>query len=114
MERVSGNSRVEIDVYSGRPNPSWELGPADSRALGELVRRLPHARGAGDYRDGLGFRGFIVDLIEDGNPLQLRISATSISDGSIYFFDEHREVEKFLLSKMPADLRKQLSSALPH
>jgi hypothetical protein len=114
MEKVAGNIRVEIDIFSGRPNPSWELGPADSRTLADLVHHIPRAREADGYKDGLGFRGFVVDLVDDEKPRQLRISRTSISDGRNHFFDERCEVEKFLLSKMPADLREQLSSALPH
>ncbi|WP_043345670.1 hypothetical protein [Belnapia moabensis] len=49
--------RVELDIFSGRPNPSWVLDVAEEQAL------LAHLRlGAGcePRSDGLGYRGFLV------------------------------------------------------
>ena len=51
--------QVELDVYSGRPNPAWEL---DAALAAELEARLQPlaAAGAGALPDGLGYRGLRV------------------------------------------------------
>jgi hypothetical protein len=56
--------RVEFDVFSGRPNPSWELTVGES---GELIKRLkilPAAK-ADKIRDGLGYRGIVIIVLDD-------------------------------------------------
>ena len=50
---------VELDVFSGRPNPRWVL-PADERdSLLNLVASLKEAGGPMPAA-GLGYRGFIL------------------------------------------------------
>ena len=51
--------RVEIDAYSGRTNPSFDLPPSDAEELAKLLRNLPHAKGS-PPESGLGYRGFII------------------------------------------------------
>lgn len=55
---------VTLDVFSGRPNPSWELSEADARTLvsrlqGKAVAALEETTG------DLGFRGYIVSAAAD-------------------------------------------------
>lgn len=50
---------IELDIFSGRPNPSWELTPAESASFLQQLRALPRA-GAGQPEEGLGYRGLIV------------------------------------------------------
>lgn len=51
--------KIEIDIFSGRENPSWELSPEESS---ELVKRIlplvPNASSAAE--NGLGYRGFVI------------------------------------------------------
>ncbi|MCP3920348.1 MAG: hypothetical protein GY711_32885 [bacterium] len=75
--------RVTLDVFSGRPNPSWTLTSGECRQLVDRVagQQLcePH-----DRAECLGFRGLVVDSGEDdlarraGLPQRFSIS----SDGS--------------------------------
>jgi hypothetical protein len=73
---------VELDVFSGRPNPRWVLTPAESRQLTGRVRDgtapvVPVSMDAGN----LGYRGFIVrasgteavNLGSDGRPIAFRV-----------------------------------------
>lgn len=50
---------VTLDVFSGRPNPSWTLSEKEARQLTDRVasRALPAAAGVEGI---LGFRGFVV------------------------------------------------------
>jgi hypothetical protein len=54
---------VQMDVFSGRPNPSWELSPSES---GELLKQLSLLTEADStnavFNDGLGYRGFIISV----------------------------------------------------
>ncbi len=50
---------VELDVFSGRPNPRWELDEQRSRELRQLERDLTPAREAAPEPPGLGYRGFV-------------------------------------------------------
>jgi hypothetical protein len=59
---------VQMDVFSGRPNPSWELSPSES---GELLKQLSLLtevdKNNAAFHDNLGYRGFIVSFQEDGS-----------------------------------------------
>jgi hypothetical protein len=53
------NTQIELDVFSGRPNPTWSLTSAEADALETRLADLPRA--AGPVPEGtLGYRGFIV------------------------------------------------------
>lgn len=49
---------VELDVFSGRPNPKWTLTDSESARVEEMLRDLPIGTKAAI--PGLGFRGFIL------------------------------------------------------
>ncbi len=53
--------RIEVDIYSGRRNPSWE--PSDAE-IEDVRRRLERSRGErrGERRQPptLGYRGFVI------------------------------------------------------
>jgi hypothetical protein len=57
---------VQMDVFSGRPNPSWELSPSES---GELLKQLSLLtevdKNNAAFHDNLGYRGFIISFQED-------------------------------------------------
>jgi hypothetical protein len=67
--------RVEIDIFSGRPNPVWIISDKTEtdRLLGAVgeVSRATAKQGAGF--DGLGFREVRVDLIGDDEPKLRRV-----------------------------------------
>lgn len=67
--------RVEVDVYSGRPNPRWTLSAAAAGTLLGRLRALP-AAAAAEPRDGLGYRGLIVrlDPVPEGLCATIRIA----------------------------------------
>lgn len=80
---------VQLDVFSGRPNPRWSLSPAELRTLVDRVssdRRVLLPRDADT--GGLGYRGFIVEHTgEDdawtraGLPRVARIGGRGTADG---------------------------------
>ena len=52
--------RVELDVFSGRPNPSWELTGKQPTEFLTLLGSLEPVGSAPTASEGLGYRGFLV------------------------------------------------------
>ncbi len=95
--------RVELDVYSGRPNPRWEL--TDQQAA-ELLKRLEAAQpvpGDSTSFDGLGYRGFVVKA--EGGGMggfeEIRVFQGKVvgirKSGTVVFQDPQHSVEAWLL-----------------
>jgi hypothetical protein len=59
--------RVDIEIFSGRPNPSWTLTAKESADFLALLRKLPKSK-AGPIPDGLGYRGLKVSGLHDTVP----------------------------------------------
>ena len=59
--------RVEADLFSGRPNPSFTLDVEQAATLATLLRGL---RAGGERREppGLGYRGFVIRDTGDALP----------------------------------------------
>lgn len=114
MEPLADRAQVEIDIFSGRPNPKWELGRTDLVALLTLLRQTKKVKTRVDTSDGLGFRGFKVSFATRGGQRELYVRGNSVSDGAKRFSDDHKTIEKFLLGKMPPALHDQLGDVLPH
>ena len=58
--RKPAGMRVELDVFSGRSNPSWDLSDEEARAIVELLVDLPTT--TAPVNEGrLGFRGFTLE-----------------------------------------------------
>lgn len=51
--------KVELDIFSGRPNPAWELGERDASEFESMIQRARPARGTVEL-PALGYRGFVV------------------------------------------------------
>jgi hypothetical protein len=59
--------QIELDAFSGRPNPRWELTQAQAAEFLKLLRALQPAQMSHSMGDGLGYRGFIVSA--NGGPV---------------------------------------------
>lgn len=98
--------KVEFDIFSGRPNPSWELTAAQNEEFRKRLRALPRNQSASPASndDRLGYRGMIVTTA-DGDAVsadRIVVSAGTVSEtgaqGSQTFSDSGREFERWLLS----------------
>lgn len=52
--------RVEVALFSGRPNPSWELAAHEVAELATRLAQLTPQAPGHPLPDGLGFRGFML------------------------------------------------------
>jgi len=91
---------VVLDIFSGRPNPTWPL--AGNRAAEWLSRleALPPATEADAAEPpGLGYRGFVVSWFSHpkcGGPARVFGGVVQCAGGA--YRDEGRRLERWLLA----------------
>gem|GEM_PF-1636748 len=71
--------KVELDAFSGRPNPTWILSSSESTELLILLRSLPK-KDEPFEEGGLGYRGFVLSGFEETEnlPSQIRVYRKTI------------------------------------
>lgn len=102
---------VELDVFSGRPNPRWWLDPHDQAWLSARLATLTAPAGALEPPPDLGYRGFAWS---DADGLyRVRLGLVETPSGPRR--DPGCAIERFLLDRLPtqaAPLRPRLLAAL--
>ena len=93
---------IELDVFSGRPNPSWELSPSESGELIKELSPLPEAdKNKAEFFDGLGYRGFVISVHgadTTASPVIYRVyKGFILSNGKV--FSDKNSVEKKLMEQ---------------
>jgi hypothetical protein len=103
---------IELDVFSGRPNPSWQLDGEARKKLVSLLGALAPAQTPAPEVPGLGYRGFTFGL---GGPA--RAYGGFVDMPLRVLSDPDRTVERFLMEQLPAEfgdvrevVRAELSS----
>jgi len=94
---------IELDVFSGRPNPSWELNSSESGELLKELSPLPEAdKNKAEFYDGLGYRGFVITVQSTENagssPTIYRVYRGNILMNDKVFSDQN-SVEKKLMEQ---------------
>jgi hypothetical protein len=95
--------RVSLNVYSGRPNPYWDLAEAQAEALLEQVERLNQGTTSKPpgVIGGLGYRGFLVERSASSaeGPLSLYVHEGIVDKGQsqMNVIDADQTVERSLL-----------------
>jgi hypothetical protein len=102
---------VELDIFSGMPNPTWTLSSAEAESFLNQLAALPRTS-ATRLRGNLGYRGFIVHVTNgsDTQLIHIQTGVVQISKGAtiIYARDEHREVERWLLNTGKPHLKNDI------
>ena len=75
--------QVEIDVYSGRPGPVWELDADQAVELAARLRTLP-AADDGELPDGLGYRGLRLKPQPGGTAAPAAAESIEIGAGRVH------------------------------
>jgi hypothetical protein len=95
---------VEVDIYSGRENPGWDLGEAEATDfLTRLALLSPDIAGLPSVPDGLGYRGLHVVVHSGGSPQRLAIAGgiviveADIAADRRRLRDPDRTLERWLL-----------------
>ncbi|HLF26437.1 MAG TPA: hypothetical protein VJG32_08875 [Anaerolineae bacterium] len=97
-------AQASLDIFSGSPNPFWDLSDAAAvRLVDELAQlKTTPSREGPDPDSGLGYRGFIVEITEkaSGSVRRLAIYRGGIQETgwqTTFYQDPDRKIEKLLL-----------------
>ena len=97
----NATSHVELDIFSGLPNPTWELSAIDTATLTGMIDSLQPSPPV-DLPTPLGYRGFLVTLDE---PESGSIATIRAFQGIVeyrggetkYYADPDKQLECWLL-----------------
>lgn len=113
--------QVELDIFSGNPNPMWFLAETEVVTFTEMLATLAPAP-ASDVDDGLGYRGFLITMTgsTQSAPTTIRVYNGIIQraeDATTTFYsDPEKHVEHWLLTTgrphLPEDLYELASTTL--
>ena len=91
--------QVELDAFSGRPNPRWELSSEQSADFAARFRSLKPANAAAAAGEGLGYRGFVVRSLDGYDEVRIfRGTVTALRSGKTELLsDPDGALERWLL-----------------
>lgn len=98
-------TRIELDIFSGRPNPTWRMSRADTQTLARMVETLSRSEPKTLF-DGLGYRGFIVTSptpIAGATTITVQNEIVKLSADN-FRLDPKRTIERWLLTKAEPEL----------
>ena len=108
---MSARVQVELDIFSGNPNPVWILSGTDGDLFLKKLAMLPQAS-AKELHDNLGYRGFIVKVTNESGESLVRIQNGTVhiskNDTNVYCSDQNRHLERWLLNSGKPALRSDL------
>lgn len=93
------NVEIMLDIYSGRPNPSWLMSVKQMEPILEKINNLPSAERV--PRDKLGYRGFIISNVNRLDKIPERIvvfkGIVAITEnGKTEYYRDINDLEKYL------------------
>ena len=110
-----GSLQVELDAFSGQPNPRWELTADESAEFLAQFQKLNRASSSGTAFEGLGYRGFLVtgsvESLRGYDTVKLyggKVIAQA-GDRAESFEDPDRRLERWLLLSAHGRIPEQVS-----
>jgi hypothetical protein len=110
----SSNVTIELDIFSGRPNPWWTVRPDDQAKLVTLLRDDLVGKARSDAVPSLGYRGFIVRFTSDHSEIHIHVFDGSIEFDGKSYRDKERAIERFIISTMPRELKERFKEVMPN
>jgi hypothetical protein len=110
-ETMTARVEVELDIFSGMPNPTWVLSDDEAERFLKQLEAAPRTS-ARELSGNLGYRGFIVQVTQGGSTQLIRVQngIIHISEGATmaYARDENRDLERWLLEIGKPHLKNEL------
>ncbi|QBD76123.1 hypothetical protein EPA93_08920 [Ktedonosporobacter rubrisoli] len=97
---ISQSVTVELDIYSGQPNPTWMLTTQERSELVKRLQKLPTLSAVPSV-DNLGYRGFLIHnpSNESGIGTEVRVYQGSIiitDQGNSRAYKDSHALEQWL------------------
>jgi hypothetical protein len=93
-------TEVELDIFSGMPNPTWVLTTAEAEGLAGRLAALPRTA-ASELSGRLGYRGLVVTTTDGAETRLIRVQSGSVhvaeGETTVHARDEGRELERWLI-----------------
>lgn len=110
-ESIPAPIEVELDIFSGMPNPVWVLTDTEAESLMKKLTAMSRTSPA-KLSGNLGYRGFIVRVPQgvDTQLIHIQTGIVCISTGAtnVYANDENRELERWLLDTGKPHLKDEI------
>jgi len=108
---MAARVEVELDIFSGMPNPTWVLTDAEADNFLKQLAAAPSGP-ATELPGNLGYRGFIVQVTRgaDTQLIHIKNGAIQISKGEtkVDARDANRELERWLLGTGKPHLKDEI------
>jgi hypothetical protein len=110
---MDSQSSVMIDIFSGRPNPGWELSESEALTITEMLDSLPASSEKIDPNlTRSGYRRFIVNLPDRSVEVYSGFVREKSGRGLLYFVDTDQKVERWLYALAKPHLTDDLYGQL--
>ncbi|MEI7989153.1 MAG: hypothetical protein WCI88_08935 [Chloroflexota bacterium] len=110
--------KVELDIFSGVPNPTWTLTLMEGSNLKSMISKLNATEIKRQRPENLGYRGFIIQtttaLFGDKQTIRAYHGIVEVEDATktVYYLDPQRQIEFWLLSTAKTTLTEDLTSEI--
>jgi len=102
---------VELDIFSGMPNPRWILTNAEADIFMKKLTALSQIAET-KLSGNLGYRGFIVKVTKEANMqlIHIQTGIVQIAKGvtKLYANDKDREMERWILNTGKSHMNNEL------
>jgi hypothetical protein len=92
------NPEIELDAFSGRPNPRWRLTSTEQRTLQDKLSDLPATMRTRVPAGQLGYRGFYIHDQKVRIQIAADLIVVSRADSAHRIFEDRHGAEQFLLT----------------
>ena len=104
-------AEVELDIFSGMPNPTWSLTNAEADSFVKQLAALPRTS-ARELAGNLGYRGFVVHVTQEADTEVIRVQSGNVHISqratNVYLYDEGRKLERWLLNTGRPHLKNEI------
>jgi hypothetical protein len=106
---------VTLDVFSGRPNPSWQLHGTQAQTLLQMLEGVRKAGAPSQPCEppGLGYRGLQVTVPSASEVAHWHVFGDCVRYQDQIFKDSGRALEAYQLRSVPERLKRELAPMLP-
>ena len=108
---MSARCEVELDIFSGMPNPTWILTNDEADSFVKQLAGLPRIS-ARELAGNLGYRGFIVQCTQGAQTRLISVQHGTVriskGDAEDDVYAEDRGLERWLLDTGRPHLKNEL------